>query len=106
MAASTDTIIARLDEIVTSLPVEEKELFQRIYAVTVTTGEQNFPGNMEPWVKRQSGSRNKVARQQIVRVTSKVPPEGTIFNRLHASYPIKVTRQVRQYLDCKEVSGG
>ena len=105
MAANTDNI-AHLDEIVASLPAEEKELFQRIYAVTVTIGEQSFPGNMEAWIKRQFGSLSEVARQKIVRVTNKVTHEETIFNRVRALRPIEVTRQVKQYLDWTEVLGG
>ncbi len=90
MTVNTDNI-AHLDEMVASLPAEEKELFQRIYAVTVTIGEQNFPANMEPWLKRQFGSLSEVARQKIVRVTNKVTHEEAIFNRVRALRPIEVT---------------
>jgi len=80
--------ITDLEEMVNSLPPEEKALFGRIYAVNTVIGEQRFPETMEPWVKQQFGSLEAVARQKIVRVSNLVTGEGTIFNRLRASRPV------------------
>jgi len=80
--------IRSLAEMVDSLPAEEKALFQQIYVVTVTTGEQNIPQSMQPWVEQQFGSVKAVARQRIVRVTNLVTGEEVLFNRLRASRPV------------------
>jgi hypothetical protein len=82
--------IACLDEIVSSLSAGDRELFDRIYAVTVTVGEQVFPKGMEPWIIKQFGSVEQVARQKIVRVTNKITNEEAIFNKARASRPIEV----------------
>jgi len=80
--------ITDLEEMVNSLPSEEKILFGRIYAVNTVIGEQRFPATMEPWVEQQFGSLEAVARQKIVRVSNLVTGEGTIFNQLRASRPV------------------
>ena len=85
--------ITDLEEIVNSLPAEDRAVFQRIYAVNTVIGEQRFPKSMEPWVKQQFGSLESVARQKIVRVTNLVTDDGTIFNRLRASRPVPVDDQ-------------
>ena len=85
--------ITELEDIVNSLPAEERKLFQQIYAVTTTTGELRIPPGMEPWVKQQFGSVEAVAKQKIVRVTNKVTCEGTLFNRLRFLRPIEAQKQ-------------
>ena len=85
--------ILNLEETVKSLPAADRALFQRIYAVTTTIGEQRFPRSMEPWVRQQFGSVAAVTRQKIVRVTNLVTDEGAIFNPLRASRPIPVNDQ-------------
>jgi len=85
----TNPSITNLEEIIDSLPAEEKRLFQRIYAVTTAVGELRTPQSMEPWVKQQFGSVDAVIRQKIVRVSNKVTYEGALFNRLRALRPIE-----------------
>ena len=84
----TNLSIANLEEIVNSLPAEEKALFQRIYAVTTTVGELRTPQSMEPWVGQQFGSVEAVTKQKIVKVTNMVTNEGSLFNKLRASRPM------------------
>jgi len=85
--------ITNLEEIVDSLPAEDKARFKRILYVNTTVGEQRFPPSMEPWLAQQFGSVEAVARQKIVRVTNLVSCDGTIFNRLRASRPVPVADQ-------------
>ncbi len=80
--------IENLEEIVDSLPTEEKALFQRIYAITTTVGELRTPQSMTPWVRQQFGSVEAVTKQKIVKVTNLVTDEGSLFNRLRACRPI------------------
>ncbi len=84
----TKPSITHLEEIIDSLPAEEKALFQRIYAVTTTVGELRISNSMEPWVRQQFGSVEAVTRQKIVKITNVVTGEGTLFNQLRASRPI------------------
>jgi len=80
--------IANLEEIVASLPAEEKALFQRIYAVTACTGELRTPPTMESWVRQRFGSVKAVTKQKIVKVTNMVTHEESLFNRLRALRPM------------------
>jgi hypothetical protein len=82
---ATNPDIIRLGEIVDSLPVGERELFQRIYAVTTTAGESCIPDSMELRVSQHCGSVEAVINQKIVKVTNMVTSEGTLFNRLRTS---------------------
>lgn len=89
MAVNTRSIV-NLEEVAASLPARDKALFQRIYAITTTVGEQSFPRGMRPWVKRQFGSLAEVTKQHIVRVTNMVTNEEAIFNKLRARRPIEL----------------
>ncbi len=86
----TNPSITNLEEIVDSLPADEKERFRRIYAVTTTVGELRTPQPMQPWVRQQFGSVEAVTKQKIVKVTNLVTAEGSLFNRLRDSRPIEV----------------
>ena len=89
MMTVTSPGIASLEEVVASLPPEEKALFERIYRVSTATGELLPPARMRPWITRQFGSVDTVTRQKIVKVTNMVTFEGALFNRLRASRPIE-----------------
>jgi len=84
----TNLTIARLEEIVASLPPQDRALFQRIYEVTTTVGELNPPPSMAPWLRQQFGSVGAVKKQKIVSVTNQITNEGALFNRRRASRPI------------------
>ena len=84
----TNSSIINLEEIVDSLPADEKALFQQIYAVTTTIGELRTTESMQPWVRQQFGSVKAVTKQKVVKVTNKVTYEEALFNRLRASRPV------------------
>jgi len=86
----TNRSITNLEEIVDSLPADEKERFRRIYSVTTTVGELRTPQKMQSWVRQQFGSVEAVTRQKIVKVTNLVTNEEALFNRLRDSRPIEV----------------
>ncbi len=79
--------ITDLEKIVDSLPTEERVLFRRIYEVNTAVGELRVPEPMKPWVRKQFGSVEAVARQRIVRVTNLITLEESLFNRLRCSRP-------------------
>jgi len=85
---ATSLTIDRLEEVVASLAARERELFRRIYALTVATGEQTIPRSMQPWVKQQFGSLAAVTRQKVVKLTNVVTGEEALFNRLRALRPV------------------
>lgn len=85
----TEPNIARLEQIVDSLPAADKALFRRIYAVITMGGGLRLPPSMQPWVVQQFGSVDAVTRQQIVRVANKVTGEEAIFNWLRNLRPIE-----------------
>ena len=82
--------ITELAQLVDALSPVDRALFQRIYAINSSAGEQRLMPGMEPWVVQQFGSVEAVTRQQIVRVTNMVTYEGTIFNALRARRPVAV----------------
>ena len=82
--------ITDLEEIVDSLTAADKALFQRIYNVSVTSGELCAPRSMQPWIEQQFGSVDSVTRQKIVRITNMITGEEALFNKLRASRPVEI----------------
>jgi len=83
----TEAEIANLDTVVGSLPMAEKELFERIYEIGVAKGQLKPPQGMKPWIEEHFGSVDKTLEQRIVRVTNLVTLEEALFNQLRASRP-------------------
>ena len=79
--------IADLAAIVTGLPAPDRELFERIYEVSVTEGRLNPPPAMKPWIEEHFGSVESTLAQKIVRVTNLVTLEEALFNELRAHRP-------------------
>jgi len=85
----TEPGITNLMEMVDSLPDEERNLFRRIYAVSVDIGRLRVPQSMQPWVRQQFGSVEGVTSQDIIRVANRMTLEETLFNRLRSSRPVR-----------------
>ena len=83
--------ITGIGEILSTLPLEEQQLFQRIFGVHVTSGSIVPPATMYSWIERQFGSVDKVATQRIVKIINLVTLEGALFNEMRASRPIQGT---------------
>jgi hypothetical protein len=81
--------ITNLDVRVAALPEEARRRFERIFHLSVTTGELVPPESMHTWIARHFGSVDAVRRQCIVKVTNKVTLEGALFNDLRANRPIE-----------------
>jgi galactose-1-phosphate uridylyltransferase len=99
--------IGNLDALVASLPDADRERFDRIYHLSISTGQLVPPDAMRPWIERQFGSVDPVCRQRIVKVTNRVTLEGTLFNELRAMQPIEapsgsgdVEETIRQSMGC------
>jgi hypothetical protein len=81
-------IITSVEQLVGSLPVEEKALFHRLYTVSSASGGGlKLPEGMQTWAKMQFGSLAAITEQKIVRVTNRITLEETIFNPLRGLRP-------------------
>ena len=83
----TEAEITNVDTVVASLPMAERELFERIYEIGVAKGQLKPPQSMKPWIEEHFGSVDKTLEQRIVRVTNLVTLEEALFNRLRARRP-------------------
>jgi hypothetical protein len=76
-----------LVSIVASLPLESRNLFNRIFDVDGYLACLSSPQEMHPWIIQQFGSLEAVQVQKTVKVTNCITGEGTLFNELRASRP-------------------
>jgi len=83
----TDRSVADIRETVQALPAPARELFARLFHVSVTTGELVPCPSIEGWLKAQFGSVQTVRSQRITRITNQVTMEGSIFNGLRSRRP-------------------
>lgn len=81
--------IANLPEQAAALPAPEREMFDRVFAVTRTRGELVVPPPMRPWVERTFGAVERVEAQTVVKVLNRWTLEGSLFNDLRASRPME-----------------
>jgi hypothetical protein len=81
--------IASLNSLVAALPCEEKARFERIFHLSVTSGELIAPASMHDWLSQHFGSADAVRRQRIVRITNRFTLEGALFNALRAQRPLQ-----------------
>lgn len=86
--------IADLDLLLESLPEGERQLFDRLFRVSVAIGELNPPPEMTPWIEQLFGSVAAVRSQKIIKVTNLITLEETLFNRLRASRPIEYSQRL------------
>lgn len=95
--------IADLDVLVKSLPPKDRELFHRLFQLSVVTGELNAPESMHPWIVKQFGSVEATARQKIVKITNKVTFEGSLFNSLRSKRPLDL--KDRLHIEARVING-
>jgi len=76
--------ITLLPQIITTLPQEQEDLFNRLYSISVRTGNLLFPPQM---VSGNNKDLHEFESQQIVHVTNQCTLESTLFNRLRAQRP-------------------
>ena len=80
--------VADLDCIVEGLVPEDREVFERVFRVSVAEGMLVPPPDMHPWITRLFGSVEATLKQKIVRVTNLVTLDGALFNELRSRRPI------------------
>jgi hypothetical protein len=82
--------IATLDQLIATLPRDDRARFHRIFRLSTTVGHLNPPETMRQWIEGYFGSVETVKNQRIVKITNLVTMEGSLFNELRASRPIEV----------------
>lgn len=81
--------IVDLLSIVAELPDEQRAAFNRLYAVSATTGRVNPPEHMRRWIDKYFGGVDAVTEQKVIKVTNRRTFEGSLFNELRARRPLE-----------------
>jgi galactose-1-phosphate uridylyltransferase len=88
MQAVSEVSIMQLDDILAELPAEERVAFEKVFHVSVSSGDLVPPPEMRGWIEQRFGSEDLVRHQKIIKVTNTVTLEGVLFNWLRSSRPI------------------
>lgn len=88
-----DATIDRLPALVAALPVEQRQIAERLFEIVEAEGAIQPPPEMEPWLARTFGSVEATLRQRIIRVTNRWTFEGATFNPLRSRRPGSGTTQ-------------
>ncbi len=114
MITTSQKAITELENLKNSLPVKDKELFDRYFEVDTTIGKLQAPEAMLGWINKNFKSLERVENQKIVKVTNLLTMEGSLFNEIRASRPMecKVNDETRQIIEnsagdpfCKPTEG-
>jgi galactose-1-phosphate uridylyltransferase len=81
--------ITELDKLVDMLPPDDRARFERIFHLSVATGQAVPPAAMRDWVIEHFGSLDAACQQRVVKITNRFILEGTLFNALRARRPIQ-----------------
>lgn len=81
--------VTELEALVASLPSSTREKFDRIFYLSITTGQLAPPESMEDWLIQLFGSLETVRRQRIVKITNRITFEGALFNALRSLRPLQ-----------------
>jgi len=82
--------IGNLGKIRDDLPVEAREIFDRMFELSITAGESKVRTALIPWVMERFGSLETIETQRVARVDNLVTGEGALFNELRTKRPIQV----------------
>ena len=80
--------ITDLPVLIEELSLKDRDLADRIFHVSATTGRLDPPDGMRAWIEKSFGFVGAVTEQRIVKVTDRITLEGTLFNELRASRPL------------------
>lgn len=81
--------IDRLQELVAELAPAQRELFERLFRLTVSEGRLRAPESMRAWVEERFGGVKEVERQKLVRVANRWTGEEAVFNPLRGRRPLQ-----------------
>ncbi len=79
--------IIKLQEKVSSLPEDQREIFTRIFDVGKTIGKLVVPESMKGWVEKTFGG-DDITTQDIVKISNRFTFEAALFNAVRAKRPM------------------
>src|SRR3989304_874670 len=79
--------ILDLPALVEALAAADRELFDRLFRVSVSEGRLRAPESMRGWLAERFGGTKAVERQTVVRVTNRWTLEEAVFNPLRSLRP-------------------
>src|SRR3990172_246033 len=85
--SAANSRIDHLTEMVATLAAADRELFDRLFSVSVSEGRRRAPEGMRGWLADRFGGAERVERQTVVRVTNRWTLEEAVFNPLRARRP-------------------
>jgi len=85
----TSGTILDLPGIRSALDLDDRERFDRIYAVDAETGRLRLPPEMVAWVEETYGPSSEVEDQHIVKVTNRWTLQTALFNPFRSQRPQK-----------------
>jgi hypothetical protein len=87
MQTAEEKTITQVPRLVEALSDGDREVFQRIFHVDVTTGRIVPPDAMRPWIERYFGSVDATLEQTVERVVDRITGRGALFNPLRSLRP-------------------
>src|SRR3990172_10072522 len=85
--------ILDLQSRVQSPAAADRELFDRLFRVSVSEGRLRAPESMRGWLADRFGNAEAVERQTVVRVTNRWTLEEAVFNPLRAHRPQALAKE-------------
>jgi galactose-1-phosphate uridylyltransferase len=98
--------IADLDELVRSLSVAERAVFERIFHLESSVGRLVVPPSMHTWVEERFGDVDRVTVQQVVKITNLITMDGALFNPLRGVRPLDLAIEQDALAAIEETRGG
>lgn len=98
--------IQNLPALVEALPAGERAIFERIFALTASTGRLIVPPTMREWVEQRFGSVDKVETQQVIKLTNLITLDGALFNPLRGARPLDLASSEDIYQTIEQTRGG
>lgn len=84
-----DRSVADLPAIVASLPAADRDVFDRLFQVTVATGRARVPPSMAALVEQRFGSVERVETQTTVRIVNRATVEGSLISPARSARPVE-----------------
>ena len=106
MVDSKSRNIACLDAQVAQLSVADRQIFDRIFFLEVSTGRLVVPPTMQQWVEERFGQVETVSTQKVVKVTNLITLEGALFNPLRDRRPIDLEPDASVHDVVEQTRGG
>ena len=106
MTADTPRQIVHLKALIAALPGAEREIFDRIFHLQVSTGRLTIPASMHGWVEERFGDVEAVRTQRVIKVTNLITLEGALFNPLRGVRPIDLEPDEQVLVAIERTRGG